>query len=96
MQRIHPEYGREIHESFTSGNIAEGIFKARDAVQYWSDTLMQEIGPQSTSEMPFIIAAMKNIIAVYDELAPRAENAADNLMKGMKANAFSVRIQNGR
>lgn len=96
MHRIHPEYAREIHENFTKGNIADGLVKTCDAVQYWSDTLTQEIGLQSMAEMPFIIAAMKNIVAAYDKLAPGVENAADNLMKGMEMNVLAVKIQHGR
>lgn len=96
MQRIHPEYAREIYENFKRGSIGRGIEKTRDAVQYWTDTLTQEIGPQSEAEMPIIIAAMKNIVAAYDKLAPGSENVADNLMKSMRMDVFAVKVPHGR
>ena len=96
MQRIHPEYGKEIYASFVSGNAARGFRKTCDAVQYWTDTLTQEIGPQKVGEMPFIIAAMKNIVAAYDKLAPGSERAANEMMKGMKTDVFAVNVPHGR
>ena len=83
MQRIHPDFVTGIYENIKKGNTAMGITKALDAVQYWMDTLTQEIGPLSKAEMPLVIAAMKNIVAAYDKLAPGSENAAGNLVKGM-------------
>lgn len=84
MQRIHPEFAGEICGSLETGNIVRGTEEACDAVRYWMDTLTREIGPQSKAEMPFIIAAMKNIVAAYDKLAPGAENVADVLRKCMR------------
>lgn len=96
MQRIHPEYGKEVYDGFRYGNIDRGMNKAREAVQYWTDTLTQEIGPQKPSEMPFIIAAMKNIVAAYDKLTPGVENVADSITKGMKTAVYAVKLQYGR
>lgn len=96
MQRIHPEYGKEIYDSFKCGSVGRGFEKTRDAVQYWTDTLTQEIGPQAPSEMPFIIAAMKNIVAAYDKLTPGVENVADSITNGMKTAVYAVKLPHGR
>ena len=82
MQRIHPEYGKEIYASFVSGNAARGFRKTR--------------GPQKVGEMPFIIAAMKNIVAAYDKLAPGSERVANEMMKGMKTDVFAMNVPHGR
>lgn len=92
MQRIHPKYGKGVYDEFMNGNANCAVDRTRDAVQYWTNTINQEIGPQPPSEMPFIIAAMKNIITAYNKIVPGSEYVADGIMKGIKADVFAMRI----
>lgn len=86
MERVHPEFGPDAMKAYDADNIDRAADVMLDGIWYWVQTIIAEIGEQNKSEIPFIIAALKSIVAAYDKLSPGAEELADSLAEMLTEN----------